>query len=127
MKKTIGLIAGLFFLLGCAGTSPVDDVDICESFRTSITSEITVLRTEKDWEMYFLTVGGKLARNMRIGSTDCVEVNVLHAPTNQELKGYYCMEQKSDGWYTHETMCEYTGGEVTNRSINVYRKLTPNN
>jgi len=124
MKRSIGLVAGLLFLIGCVSTPPVK-TDVCEQLRNDLKTDITVLHSEKDWEIYFVMVGGKLAHNMRVGSEECVEVNVLHAPTNQELKGYYCMEKKSDGWYTVETMCEYTQGEVTDRSIGVTKKLTP--
>jgi len=123
LMKRFLLIALATMFIGCASI-PVVKEDICDQISQNIKTEITVLHSEKDWEIYFVGVGGKLAYNMKVGSNDCVEVNVLHAPTNQELKGFYCMEKKPEGWYTVETMCEFTQGEVTARSIGVARKLT---
>ncbi len=122
MKKL--LIFAVALLIGCAG-APIKEVDVCEEIRDSVTIGITVLESEKDWEVYFTDVGRKLAYNMRVGNNDRVEVSILHALTNQEIKGYFTMEEESDGWYTIETLCEYTQGEVTDSSIGVRKKLTP--
>jgi hypothetical protein len=123
MKRTI-LIALTALFMGCAST-PVIETDVCERIRETTKTEITVLYDERDWETYFTEVGRKLSYNMSIGSSECVEVNILSAQHNQEIKGYYCMEKGADGWYTVETMCEYTQGEVTDRSIGFRKKLTP--
>jgi hypothetical protein len=123
MKRTI-LIVLAALLIGCAGTSVVKE-DPCDQIRENIKTDITVLYDDKDWEVYFVFVGGKLAKNMRLGIEECVEVNILSARHNQELVGYYCMVKKADGWYTIETLCEFTEGEVTDRSIGIFKKLTP--
>jgi hypothetical protein len=122
MKRLIVLLA---MLVGCTGVAVKPDVDICETIRNNTSIEITVLREERDWEVYFTEVGRKLAYNMKVGSDECVEVNILSAQHNQEIKGYYCVEQRDDGWYTVETLCEYTQGEATDRSIGFAKPLGP--
>lgn len=118
------LIFAVALLIGCAG-APIVETDVCEQIKNNTTIEITVMREEKDWEVYFTEVGRKLAYNMKIGKNERVEVNVLSAQHNKELKGYYTMVEEDEGWYIIENLCEYTQGEVTDRSIGVKKKLTP--
>jgi hypothetical protein len=123
MKRLLVLITA--FMIGCVSTPVVVQEDVCLQMRENMKTDITVLYDDNDWEVYFVLVGGKLAKNMRLGTEECVEVNILSAQHNQELVGYYCMVKKADGWYTIETLCEFTQGVITDRSINIYKKLTP--